>query len=117
MKRMKMKMDPTYHGRAIAMAFTAHSHDWHMACISYATANWMKSQWELAKLSTKNVDFINHDEDSKFKKLKDTKNVTKIMGFSGGGRLIWNEIMLNSSRYNFIGLIDPTTSAAETTSY
>ena len=80
--------------------------------ISYATANWMKSQWELAKLSTKNVDFINHDEDSKFKKLKDTKNVTKIMGFSGGGRLIWNEIMLNSSRYNFIGLIDPTTSAA-----
>jgi hypothetical protein len=80
--------------------------------VSYATAIWMKSQWELAGLSTKNVDFINHDADSKFKKLKDTKNVTKIMGFSAGGRLIWDEIMSNSSRYKFIGLIDPSTSAA-----
>lgn len=78
--------------------------------ISYATANWMKSQWENAGLSTKNVEFINYNEGSKLQKLKDTKNVTKIMGFSAGGRLVWNEIDNNAKEYDFIGLIDPSSS-------
>jgi hypothetical protein len=78
--------------------------------ISYATANWMKSQWENAGLSTKNVEFINYNEGSKLEKLKDTKNVTKIMGFSAGGRLIWKEIDNNVNDYDFIGLIDPSSS-------
>jgi hypothetical protein len=78
--------------------------------ISYATANWMKSQWENAGLSTKNVEFINYNEGSKLEKLKDTKNVTKIMGFSAGGRLVWKEIDNNPKDYDFIGLIDPSSS-------
>lgn len=82
--------------------------------ISYATANWMKSQWENAGLSTKNVEFINYNEGSKLEKLKDTKNVTKIMGFSAGGRLIWKEIDNNPKDYDFIGLIDPSSSKVYT---
>jgi len=78
--------------------------------ISYATANWMKSQWENAGLSTKNIEFINYNEGSKLEKLKDTKNVTKIMGFSAGGRLVWKEIDNNPKDYDFIGLIDPSSS-------
>jgi hypothetical protein len=79
--------------------------------ISYATANWMKSQWESAGLSTKNVEFINYNEGSKLEKFKDTKNVTKIMGFSAGGRLVWKEIDNNPKDYDFIGLIDPSSSS------
>jgi hypothetical protein len=82
--------------------------------ISYATANWMKSQWENAGLSTKNVEFINYNEGSKLEKLKDTKNVTKIMGFSAGGRLVWKEIDNNPKDYDFIGLIDPSSSKVYT---
>lgn len=82
--------------------------------ISYATANWMKSQWENAGLSTKNVEFINYDEGSKLEKLKDSKNVTKIMGFSAGGRLVWKEIDNNVKDYDFIGLIDPSSSKVYT---
>lgn len=78
--------------------------------INYATANWMKSQWENAGLSTKNVEFINYNEGSKLENIKDTKNVTKIMGFSAGGRLVWKEIDNNPKDYDFIGLIDPSSS-------
>lgn len=78
--------------------------------ISYATGNWMKSQWEKAGLSTDDVEFINYNDVSKLEKLKDTKNVTKIMGFSAGGRLVWKEIDNNPRDYTFIGLIDPSSS-------
>ena len=76
--------------------------------MSYANSNWMKSEWVRAGLPTTNVEFINYTEGSKLKEIKDSKNVTKIMGFSAGGRLIWKEIDNNPKDYTFIGLIDPT---------
>lgn len=76
--------------------------------MSYATSKWMRSQWEKAGLPTANVEFINYTDESKLKQIKETKNVTKIMGFSAGGILVWKEIDSNPKKYNFIGLIDPT---------
>jgi murein DD-endopeptidase MepM/ murein hydrolase activator NlpD/cell wall-associated NlpC family hydrolase len=75
----------------------------------YATKEWMKSQWELAGLSTNNVTFINYTDKEKFKDLVND-NAKVIMGFSAGGSLIWKEIINNPNKYNFIGLIDPSTS-------
>lgn len=80
----------------------------------YANASWMESQWKMAGLPTTNVVFINYTDSSKFNELKKEKNVTKIMGFSAGGKLIWQEINNNPSEYDFIGLIDPSTSKVYT---
>jgi cell wall-associated NlpC family hydrolase len=75
----------------------------------YATKDWMKKEWEKAGLSSKNVIFINWDESSEFKKIFKDENVKRIMGFSAGGVLIWDEILKGTSKYDFVGLIDPTT--------
>ena len=74
--------------------------------IAWATSGFMQTQWEKAGLPTENVTFINYDEKSKFKNLLQNNPITKIIGFSGGGNLIWNEI---NSSFDFIGLIDPST--------
>ncbi len=74
--------------------------------IAWATSGFMQTQWEKAGLPTENVTFINYNEKSKFKNLLQDNPITKIMGFSGGGNLIWNEI---NSSFDFIGLIDPST--------
>jgi hypothetical protein len=64
--------------------------------LSYATPSWMKKfiSWDSGLLSS----------------LKRQYNVTKIAGFSKGGQTIWNEIDSNPYQYDFIGLIDPSTS-------
>lgn len=75
---------------------------------SYATKEWMKSQWVGSGLPTENVVFIDYTEETKFKNLIKSGNVNKIVGFSAGGVLVWDEVD-NESKYDFIGLIDPTT--------
>lgn len=73
--------------------------------VSWATAQYMRKQWELAGLSTDRVEFINYNEKQKFKDTISQPSVRNIMGFSGGGNLIWPEINKN---FDFIGLIDPS---------
>lgn len=74
----------------------------------YATPEWMKSQWIAAGLPLKGVKFIDQKSTS-LPKLKNEYNVNKIMGFSGGGSIVWNEINSSAKQYIFIGLIDPVT--------
>jgi len=74
--------------------------------IAPATAEWMKEQWEPLQL-LKGVTFINHDDKSKFNELLQNNNITHIMGFSAGAKLIWPHI--NNSNFEVIGLIDPST--------
>lgn len=75
---------------------------------SYATKDWMKTQWIGASIPTENVVFIDYTEETKFKNLIKSGNVNKIVGFSAGGVLVWDEVD-DESKYDFIGLIDPTT--------
>jgi hypothetical protein len=77
----------------------------------FATPSYMKEQWIKAGLSTKNVKFIDQ------RAVLPTENVKKIMGFSGGGAKIWSETINNSSKYDFIGLIDPLTEGYSTQNY
>lgn len=76
--------------------------------MSYATKNWMREKWVEAGLSTDGVEFINYTDDSKLQKLKNENNIKKIMGFSAGGVDAFDELLNNGSKYDFIGLIDPT---------
>tara|TARA_R100000900_G_scaffold61927_1_gene49624 strand:- start:510 stop:2789 length:2280 start_codon:yes stop_codon:yes gene_type:complete len=73
--------------------------------ISWATAQYMKKQWELAGLSSDRVEFINYNENQKFQDTISNPSVRNIMGFSGGGNLIWPEV---DKDFDFIGLIDPS---------
>ena len=75
----------------------------------YATPSWMKRKWSDAGLPLgSNVKFIAHSDS--LEPLKSKHNISKIMGFSKGGQTIWREIEMNPDEYDFIGLIDPTTS-------
>ena len=73
--------------------------------ISWATAQYMKKQWELAGLSSDRVEFINYNENQKFQDTISNPSIRNIMGFSGGGNLIWPEV---DKDFDFIGLIDPS---------
>ena len=73
--------------------------------VSWATAQYMQKQWELAGLSTDRVEFINYNEKQKFQDTITQPAVRNIMGFSGGGNLIWPEV---NKDFDFIGLIDPS---------
>lgn len=76
---------------------------------SYATKSWMESQWVSSGLSTKNVTFLDYTETTLFNNLISAGDVDKIIGFSAGGVLIWDQVEKNENKYSFIGLIDPTT--------
>ena len=79
--------------------------------MSYATPEWMKSQWVAAGLPVDRAVFLAYTS-TELANVKKNNTIDKIVGFSAGGTDVWDEIMTNSSDYVFMGLIDPSTSQA-----
>jgi len=77
--------------------------------MSYATPEWMKSQWVAAGLPVDRAVFLAYTS-TELANVKKSNTIDKIVGFSAGGTDVWDEIMTNSSDYVFMGLIDPSTS-------
>ncbi len=77
--------------------------------MSYATPEWMKSQWVDAGLSVDRAVFLDYTS-TELSNVKKNNKIDKIVGFSAGGTDVWDEIMSNNSDYIFMGLIDPSTS-------
>jgi len=77
--------------------------------MSYATSEWMKSQWVEAGLPVDKAVFLDYTS-TELSNVKKNNKIDKIVGFSAGGTDVWDEIISNSSDYVFMGLIDPSTS-------
>jgi len=67
-------------------------------------AHYMKEMWKkvFGDNIPSNVKFLDWEDN-----FKQYPNVNKIMGWSKGGKKLWDEI--NNPSYSFIGLIDPST--------
>lgn len=84
-------------------------------------ASWIKEQWTAAGLATNIVNYkiifeeYNGRTVQKIKSDNPDYDFIGLFGFSGGGPKVWPYTL--SNEFEFIGLIDPSTSATDLTNY
>jgi hypothetical protein len=82
--------------------------------ISYANPNWMKQQVPSELLRTKNFLFVPFTSNiSDVTSFLGDKKISSVSGFSAGGHRVWPLV----DKFNFVGLIDPSTKDSYVSSF